>query len=1056
MEVSPRELNPQLLAHLVDEFGEAGKTAVDHLRAAETLVLGGDAVLPRSGSHISFALRAALWTLIETADAPQAGQWSRTSRAVADAKIRFEAVRGLPGDEGPRGLQDLLDRIDDMSQVHEQEALHQQRLIAILLQRTGMTRTTAAGLEPVKAFDKLLRELSAAVHVGANTARARQFWRECIAVLEQLFLPPRVRFAELDALAALAAPERSDVDRALTLLATPQHLHYFLGRIGTPTWVQMLADRDRLDPPSGSEGWPMWTAVGILRKTHAAELADILAKMAARWKGDPGRMWYVSRVALDLGAEGREIVLGAARRHRTNAAIPMFTIDAALAGESADDFLTRVAEVVLNPVDLSAHSPHLDDFLQAFAAGIGDNNWDTRVRLLCRKLRRVPEEDMDRRMLSYERASLTDAREYRDDEPFNVLLVALTSTLAQAWRHADLAALLSVLDELPEDLRGRVRAWLLSVAPDVPGESLASEVVKAVGARPPNGDDLRLVARLTALGPADAYVQQWVAALGPAPEPGAVARGLAERQLEPAWSRAREWSAVLPPKAFVEWTNALAVLAGAFGPASQERFQRASTSAAWGRSPIELEQLRQFPVLEAAAKVADWRPDDAGWLVSARELGRVVQKAAKSDPAGWGESPVQVAAALRHPTYIAHYLRGLASSSALVEVDLDGVMEVLELVAAHPWEVVPLGSGDGFDYDPNWSEADRAAIALIKATADAELALGARTELAWELVLKACLDPTPSGIISSADDGDLANRALERAINRPGTQALEALVALMGQEFRELGIVRPEGLAELDRALALPGADGAEHRAVLAPRMGFLRYIAESWTDQRMETLYGHEAPDGLGEVTLLLTLRWSNPTRWFLTRFAERIAGAAVSGSDRALEHTVIGMLWEVDGLGADALVPLLVTANRLSAAGEDLGRLLRHGEPEPEFVERARVFWETALASGSPDLLGFGWMAEVTALDDATWLALTLCTVKATNGAIDWAQEVAARTARCQASADALEVLNLLVRGMADPWQRRSVGEQAVLAHAAADELTDTPEYRRLDSALRERGFL
>lgn len=1051
-----RALHPDLLTHLVDEFGSAGARAVEHLLSAEVLVAGGDFVLPASGSHVAFALRAALSALIETPDAPEGGQWRRTSRAVADAKVRYESVRSLPGDEAAPALQDLLERIDDMAQVHSQEALHQQRLIAIMLQRTGVM-PISTGLEPVKAFDRLLMKLNRGVHKGATVTEGQEYWEACVLILEQLFLPPQVRNAELDALAAAPSPTPEEVDRALALLATPHHLHHFLGRARTPAWVEVLAEKGLLEPPAGPGGWPMFTAVTALRDTHIAALVSILSSMAERWKTDPARTWYVSRAALDLGEAGREIVLDAARRHRASTAMTIFVIDAASDSEAGDDFVARVADLVLNPVDLKTHAPYLDDFRDALVGGIDASNWDDRVRLLCRKLRRVPEGDLDRRMLFYGRASLSDERQFRDDEPFNALLGDLTRALGQAWQHADVTELLAVLNELPEDLRGYVRAWLLSEAPDVPREVLEAEAVSAVGERAPNGDDLRVVTRLMTLGPVDAYIPQWVRALGAPPDLGTVARGLADRELDPAWGRARDWSAVLPDEAMTGWTQVLAVLAGAFGPVSEARLRRATTEAAWGSSPMTLEELQQLPVLEAAAKVSEWRPDDADWLVSARELGRVVEKAAKADAAAWGTSPVQVAAALRHPTYIAHYLRGLASSSALAQVDVQAAVDVLELVAAHPWEVVPLGRGDGFDYDPDWSEAERAGIAFIKATAEAELSFGSKTNVAWRLALEACLDPTPSGISSSDDDGDLTKSVLERAISRPGTQALEALLALMGQEYREGGTVRPEGLAELDRVLALPGADGAEHRAVLAPRIGFLRYIAEQWTDEHLDVLYGLAAPTGLGDVTLLLTLRWSRPARWFLARFAARIVRAAAAGSDQALEHCVVGMLWAVQGLEPDTLVQFLAAApDRLSAAGEDIGRLLRHNEPEPEFVERARSFWEAALASGSSDLGGFGWMAEVTALDDATWLALTLQTLKATRGVLDWSQEVAARAASCDASPVALDVLNLLVRGMTDPWQRRAVGEQAVLARSTAADLADTPEFRRLDSALRERGLL
>jgi len=107
-----------------------------------------------------------------------------------------------------------------------------------------------------------------------------------------------------------------------------------------------------------------------------------------------------------------------------------------------------------------------------------------------------------------------------------------------------------------------------------------------------------------------------------------------------------------------------------------------------------------------------------------------------------------------------------------------------------------------------------------------------------------------------------------------------------------------------------------------------------------------------------------------------------------------------------------LLAAADRLSAAGEDLGRLLQHGHPEQELLELARLFWEQLLTSGSRSLAGFGWMAEVEALEDATWLQLTRRTLEVRAGVLDWSQAMADRAGEAAPSAESLDILNLLVR--------------------------------------------
>jgi hypothetical protein len=1051
--MSVQPLHEDLLAHLVDEFGETGQRAVDYLSSAQIL-LAGDVILPSAGSHVAYALRSALLALLAAPDAPRGGQWRSASRAVTEAKSTYERAAGLPGEDAAEALKAMFDRIDDMARTHEEDALHQQRLIAVMLQRTGVV-PMSAGLQPVKKFDHLMNKLNRGVHQGATLGQARQLWNDGVAILEQLFLPPRARHAELDQLALVPAPQAGDIKRALALLTTPLHVHYFLSRAQSPAWLHALSTREMLDPPTSPGVWPVFAAVETLKSSYPEEVLAVLVGLAERWSSDAERSWYVALGARDLGSFGRDLILKTAQRHPSSSAIMAIAIDAASASDPADGFVADVADVALNSAAPGAHAPYVEELLDALVIGITSNNYDTRLQLLCRKLRHVPADDLGRRMLAYDRASIAATVDGRYDEAFTSLLGALTRSLTRAFEHASVRHMLTILDELPGDLRSRVRAWVLGVAPDVSPELLATELTQGLATREPTGDDVRLVERLTEQGLAEQYIDQWKATLGPAPDPGAVARGLAEGNVDQGWQRARQWSAVLPRAAWAQWSAPLAVLAGEFGPVSAAMFGRKPrTGAAWGRSPIDLDTLRCLPVSDAAAVVAQWRPEGADWLVSARELGRTLEEAVVADPAGWGAMPVENAAALRHPTYIAHYLRGLARSGALPDIDLAGAMDVIELVDAHPWDVVPLGADNDFDYDRNWTEAERAGVALIQATAEAELSLGSKTDQAWRVVLAACECDGESSVELAESEPDRA--ALERAINRPCTQALDALIVLMGQRFRENATVPPEALAVLDRVLGLPGQDGAEHRAILAPRITFLRYIAPEWTGQRLEVLYGDRAPAGLAEVSLLLTLRRSRPTRWFLEQFADGITSAARSGNDHALEHSLVGMLWAVSGFEPERLVARLAAGGRLSVAGEKVGRLLRQGEPEPDYVECGRHFWELSLETGSDDLLGFGWMAEVVGLGDQAWLKLTLRTLQRTGGRIDWSQVVVKRAVAAGPSGLSLDVLNAMVRGMSDPWDRRAVGEQALLALRDAEPLRDTPGYRRLDTTLRERGFL
>ena len=84
-----------------------------------------------------------------------------------------------------------------------------------------------------------------------------------------------------------------------------------------------------------------------------------------------------------------------------------------------------------------------------------------------------------------------------------------------------------------------------------------------------------------------------------------------------------------------------------------------------------------------------------------------------------------------------------------------------------------------------------------------------------------------------------------------------------------------------------------------------------------------------------------------------------------------------------------------------------------------------------------------------------MTLRTIHAGGGRIDWEHGVARRVVAATPSREGLAILDALVRGPGEHWERRDVAEQAALMLDAAPELAGSVEYRRLDAILRERGL-
>lgn len=1052
MSVPP--IDPRLLDHLVVEFGDHGERAVEFLATAHRLLeLGAAPAPPRLPETVTYCLREAMKTIPASQELEGGGLWRASSRSVSDARRRYELVRGVPGEDEVGALDDLLKAIDDLDLVHSQEGIHERRLIAIMVNRTGAL-PVAAGVAPVQAYQDLLRELDQALHGQTTLVRARELWDRCAAILNQLFMPPEIRHSELESLAATEEPTPGDVARLITLIAGPNHLRHFLARLVSPRWLELLTDAGILDPPAENGPWPGFAAVDQLGPEHAGEVAAWLGRMYDRHPHDAARSWFIARAAVDVGPDAAGVVLRALRDHGSVAGIAALGTWAVEKLDAHSQFVEEFSDVLLNDASWRAAS-YVDPVIERLVGGTDEGNAARRLQLLCWKLRSAASDEGAARWFGYDRAgSVTDWTDDHRDDRFTMLLQSVVDTIqrARAWLAVD--DVLPIVESLPSPVSGRIRAWVLSSAPEIGVGRLIDELTAAIGQRDPTGDDLPIVDRVVTEANPNDVVAKWTVALGPVPTVVEVARRLADHDLPEEWLRAYHWAGLLPPEAIGPWEQPAAVIAGAYGRPGREALEkRAKAEAAYGRSPMTTEELEALPIGEAVDKVATWRPDASEWLVSARELARTLQAVVKANPDRWIQSPIRVATALRHPTYIHHYLRGVAE--AVKEGAKPPIAELLDLVGlvrARPWAVEPLGRDD-FDYDQDWSGAEQVAVDVLKAVADKDLGFAGRDDEVWAILDAEARDrAAPSGIVSGARD------PLDSAINRRCTRALEAVLSFMAQEFRANGAARPAAFELLEDALHLEGSDGAEHRAIVATRLSFLRHIAPEWVDGAADLIFGASAPPGLAQVTADLAIKWTRPNRWLLEQYPSLLRDAVARGVDHALDHMMIAMLWNAEGYDVDENIKYLrQTTALLSDAGEVLGRLLRHPDADEAHIGPAVDFWDATIATGEASALpGFGWLAEVQKLDDGTWAQRTMATLAVTGGRIDWSQKVAERAASLGPSTTTLAIMNGLIRGASDEWDRRGNIDRAVALLQGAGELATTPEYERLRTTLLERGAL
>ena len=324
--------------------------------------------------------------------------------------------------------------------------------------------------------------------------------------------------------------------------------------------------------------------------------------------------------------------------------------------------------------------------LDTYVTGVTADNLSDRLQILCFTLRRLPPGDLHRRELALAHyGTIADFPAFGADDLFPSLVRALVEVIRRAAEFAGVGALLSAVSQVPDDLKGRVRSWILANWGGAEPSMLIDEVTQAIRARRPTGDDVRLVdMAVQSCQPGD-YAEEWAAALGSPPAVAAAGTALANRQVPESWLRAFYWTALLPATVTTAWAAISAILAAAYGQPSRTALeQRPRVWASWGRTPYTEPELRAMAPDEAARMIASWRPGPDRPLTGSRELARTLESVVKSAPALWAATPLRTGPLLREPVYLSHYMRGIAGAESLVGVPAGELADLILLVFTHP------------------------------------------------------------------------------------------------------------------------------------------------------------------------------------------------------------------------------------------------------------------------------------------------------------------------------------------------------------------------------------
>jgi hypothetical protein len=1040
----------ELFEHLVDQFGLHGEEAVSFLKTAQWLLATDPAGhAPRQAGAVAYCVREALDRLLP----PELGRprWQELSAEVVAAKRRFEAARGLPGTDEAGALDELLAAIGELEEFKDNDqGKYARRLAGLLEARTGVPPLRGA----LRNYQQLLNELnSAAVHRSASLEQVHELLGRALNLLWMVFAPFQLRRPELDALALLPHPGEDDVQRLLDRCSTPHHLSYFMQHVVAPEWLFLLMPHGVLALPAPGAPWPASLAIQRLSQSHPQKVARWLEQAYKQWGGSEAGAGYVATLARDCLPTASTTLLRALRAYPRSEWIRAQALHALEVIDPSDSFGEAAARVFLNPDDEPALPSLAKRPIEVLVEGMNHDNANTRITLLARTLAA----GVESHYLLFTVMPSGSIADVGDNEGREIG-VLLRDVMAAVRRARELGLpmdrVLALLEPVQSELRARLRAWALSEATDIPPEALITEVANAIGDRDPTGDDVRLIQRVVEQVSSDAYVDSWRGAIGVPPTTEEVGRALSSEEVPPTWRQAVRWYPLLPEVVREAWDMAVTLMSAVISAPDRETYLEPPVDMqfGWAQSPITRSELEHLDVEEAARRVSSWRPS-GDHLVIARELARTLEDLVASDPVPWASRPLPILALLRHATYVNHYFEGLAKTTG----DLSGLgpelVEAVVFAHTHPWKPERLGDDD-FDYDPTWAPADQAGVHLIGRLAERNVDLGDRYDDAWRVVVEAVRNRSAGSGISARED------PLETAINRPSTKALEATFHLVATEFRRSSMVREEFLELLDEALGLDGWDGAEHRAIIAPRLGFLLHVAPEWVESRDTRLFGDEAPDDLGQRTVELALKWGRPNRWLYERHDRDIFKAVRDGWTNALHQALVAMLWGVPGYSAEKILGKLteMDASVVSNAGEFLARLLRQ-DSDPEHLNRGVRFWEQALRTKklpSEAFRGFGWWAEVEDLAEAHWERLTLQTSERAKGSLDWAVKVAERCIRHPITTPGLKIITSLLSGRHDPWELPQIAEVALRAlRASGDDSTLSSARERLRTALTDLGY-
>lgn len=330
-------------SHFLEEPGRS--RFVTFWRTADAIsALPNRRLIPRLPEAYAHCLRESLGEIPKSGQR-EAGLWREVSRSVVAARVRYEAVRNLPGPDEAEALRALLEAIDSMKEFHDGTAADVRGLTNLIFEKTG-ARLIDISPHPAVAFYKVREKLQQIAHSAGGWEQVLNLRDQALAELSRLFNPPDVQLKELEHLAAISQPMDQEIARAIAIVTNEHHLRVFVDGMTDAGWLQAMGPHAILAPSKYSESWPVVRLVVRLASAHGPELVTWLESALARWGSDPNAAIQVAVASRVLGPLGHPLILELLERHSGNRGI---RTQAEIAIDEADptsDFVTEALRYI--------------------------------------------------------------------------------------------------------------------------------------------------------------------------------------------------------------------------------------------------------------------------------------------------------------------------------------------------------------------------------------------------------------------------------------------------------------------------------------------------------------------------------------------------------------------------------------------------------------------------------------------------------------------------------------------------------------------------------------